>query len=470
MSHRIPLLFVASATLEPGTGFFRQRVTNRLATEDFYLADKGSSLELKDSRYRFAVATYSLDFDAKYLHTYDYAPEQIWGTYRGDLREAAYSAAPYIFRERCYFRVAVRREDGESITAEEAAVLGSTLLFTSTAEPRPPKVFEAEVERAAARIGKLREPGDLALALLTDTHMTVNGTWQDTAANLLALHRKVQLNGIIHLGDLTDGTVSRRLTSFYVKSMLQDMGRLQVPVHIVPGNHDANYFHGNPEVMPLHEQAALYQGHLCPPPPGGGGPSKMVVGGVPLPTYGHKPDPDKTYYYLDWHAKKLRGIFLSAYQNEARPRYGFDLTQIAWVRDTLGTVPQGWQVLVFAHDAPLPELDPWSEEIRNGKLLMQALDNGEPRIMAYIHGHAHADFTYQWRGKKHFPIIAIGCAKCEDMAERKVEGSHTPARVLGEASQELWDILLIKQDASLHFIRFGAGQDRVIAASQMPSP
>ena len=438
-SQTVPLLFTAGAALEPDTGYFQRNVQNRLATEGFYLAGTGSSLDLKDSRYRFAVATYSLEFDAKYLHTYDYAPEQIWSTYRGDCNEATYSTK-YTFRERCYLRVVARRVDGEAITEVEAAGLSSTLLFKSTAEWRSPHIFEAEVEHTADRIGKLWEPGDLALALLTDTHMTVNGTWQDTAANLLALHQKVKLDEIIHLGDLTDGTVSRELTARYVKSMLKDVGKLEVPVHIVLGNHDANYFHGNSEVMSLHEQAAVYQR----------GAARW------------KHDGDKTYYYADYPQHNLRCLYLSAYDNEARPRYGFDLTQIAWVREVLSTVPEDWRVLIFAHDAPLPELDPWSEEIRNGGLMMQALDSSTPQILAYIHGHAHADFTYRWQGKKEFPIIAIGCAKCEDMAERKVEGSFTPARVLGESTQELWDILIIKGSGKLHFVRFGAGCDRTI--------
>lgn len=440
MSRRIPLLFTAGAALRPDTGFFQRNVPNRMATEGFYLADDRSSLELKDTRYRFTVATYSLDFDAKYLHTYDYAPEQIWGTYRGDCSEAAYSAAKYTFRDRCYFRVVAGRADGEAITKAEADGISGALIFTSTAEQRLPHVFEAEVERTADRVGSLRETGDLALALLTDTHMTVNGTWQDTMANLKALQEKVHFDAVVHLGDMTDGTVSKAMTKFYVSSMLEDLGELEIPVHIVPGNHDANYFHGNPEVMPLHEQAALYQG----------GAARW------------KQDCDKTYYYADDPEHTLRCLYLSAYDNEARPRYGFDLTQIAWVREALATVPEGWRVLVFSHDAPLPELDPWSEEIRNGRLLMQALDSCKPQILAYIHGHAHADFTYRWRGKKEFPIIAIGCAKCEDMAERKVEGSFTPARVLGESTQELWDILIVKGSGTLHFIRFGAGRDRDI--------
>lgn len=440
MPQLIPLLFTAGARLQPDTGFFQNGVPNRLATERFYLADDHSTLELKDVRYRFTVATYALEFPEKYLHTYDYAPEQIWGTYKGDLREDSYGMDRYVFKERCYFRVMAKRVDGENITEEEAIGISNTLIFTSTAEERQPCVFEKEVERTASHINKLREPGDLALAILTDTHMTVNGTWQDTAANLLALQTKARLDGIVHLGDLTDGTVSRQLTSLYVQSMLKDMRRLEVPVHIVLGNHDANYFHGNPEVMSLHEQAALYQ-----------------VGAEKW-----KHDRDRTYYYADYPQQKLRCLYLSAYDNAASPRYGFDLTQIAWARETLAKIPEDWRVLIFAHDAPLEELDPWSEEIRNGSLMMQALDNSKAQILAYIHGHAHADYIYHYQGKKSFPIVALGCAKCEDMAERKVEGSFTPARVLGEVTQELWDILIVKGSGKLHFVRFGAGRDRNI--------
>ena len=77
MPRQIPLNFTAGAALERDTGYLLRNINNRMVTEDFYLADLGSSLELNDSRYRFAVATYSLDFDSKYLHTYDYAPDQI---------------------------------------------------------------------------------------------------------------------------------------------------------------------------------------------------------------------------------------------------------------------------------------------------------------------------------------------------------------------------------------------------------
>ena len=411
-----------------------------MATEGFYLADKGTRIRLLDRNYRYAVACYDFEMSDRYIHTYDYAPEQIWGTYDGKSLQKGFREEDYVFSSPCYFRLCLRRVDGETLTDVEATQLSSVLSYSSLHQKRQPKVFAMEVQQVADRVKGFRSDGDLVLALLTDTHATVNGTWQDTAANLQALQEKVHFHGVVHLGDMTDGTVSKAMTKFYVSAMMEDLGKLEVPVHTVLGNHDANYFHGNPEVMPLHEQASFYQAR----------------------TAKWKQDPNKSYYYVDDSEHCLRCLYLSAYDNDARPRYGFDLTQIAWVRESLATVPEGWRVLIFSHDAPLPELDPWSEEIRNGSLLIQALDNSKAQILAYIHGHAHADYIYHYQGKTSFPIVALGCAKCEDMAERKVDGSFTPARVLGEVTQELWDILIVKSSGELHFVRFGAGRDRSI--------
>lgn len=426
--------------LNPENGCLERNHPQLMATEGFYLADKGARIHLLDRRYRYALACYRLEMSDRYIHTYDYAPEQIWGAYELGSLQPDYRAEDYVFTNRCYFRLCLRRVDGESITTAEAEGIAGILAYDSTAIKRKPIVFQDEVQRVVDKVQALRGEGDLRLVLLTDTHATVNGTWQDTAANIKALQEKVKFDALVHLGDMTDGTVSREMTMFYVSYMLEDLKKLKVPVHVVLGNHDANYFHGNPDIMPLHEQAVVYQV----------GASKW------------KQDKDKTYYFADYPEHHLRCLYLSAYQNEAQPRYGFDLTQIAWVRETLKSVPENWRVLVFSHDAPLPELDPWSEEIRNGDLLIKALEGSKAEILAYIHGHAHADYIYRHKGRKEFPIVAVGCAKCEDMTERKVEGSFTPTRVLGEASQELWDILIIKADGKLHFVRFGAGQDRDI--------
>ena len=85
-------------------------------------------------------------------------------------------------------------------------------------------------------------------------------------------------------------------------------------------------------------------------------------------------------------------------------------------------------------------------------------------ILAYIHGHTHADYIYTERA---FPIASIGCAKCEDMTDKKPPGSVTQPRRLGTVSQELWDVLIVKpQKWRIECIRFGAGENRQIIGKE----
>ena len=118
---------------------------------------------------------------------------------------------------------------------------------------------------------------------------------------------------------------------------------------------------------------------------------------------------------------------------------------------------------MFSHVPLLPEMHYWSSEIRNSGEMLNVLEkyvNSGGRILGYIHGHNHADqinLTYQ------FPIISIGCAKCEDFKDKKPRDSITYDRKRGTVTQELWDILLVNMRKNcLDFVRFGAGEDRRI--------
>jgi hypothetical protein len=119
-------------------------------------------------------------------------------------------------------------------------------------------------------------------------------------------------------------------------------------------------------------------------------------------------------------------------------------------------MPEGYRALIFSHLPPLVELQVWTDHIRGGAELVEIL--GRHRIAAYLNGHNHADHVH--RGLS-FPIISIGCAKPEYFLEYKPAGSTRPMRRLGEASQELWDALLVSPGGErLEFLRFGAGEDR----------
>lgn len=305
----------------------------------------------------------------KWIYTYDYAPNQVWEEWR--------MSSP------------------------------------------PAKWLDDECEALSKRINKSL----LKFALLADSHYTINGTWEDTAYSLQKLHRLNQLDGVIHLGDLTDGMLSAVKTKEMESIVKNDLQSLGIPVYLVPGNHDYNYFKGNPEL--------IY--------------------------------PDKPQYYVDYNQQKLRLIFIDSFDPKEQFRYGFTDYCIHWLESVLFHMPKDYVGIVFSHVPPLVRLQVWAKEIRNREKLMNVLNPYAHRILAYINGHNHCDhlFNELYNGK--FPIISINCAKCEYFLEHKPEGAVTPYRELGSRTQESFDIMQIDtENCEIYFTRFGAGNDRMV--------
>lgn len=288
---------------------------------------------------------------------------------------------------------------------------------------------------------------NLKLCLLTDTHYTENGTWEHTAENIRRTLGKAgtanadsraAVNGsavdaIIHLGDFTDGTESKEVTSRYVNTILSDLKKNGVPVYATVGNHDYNFFRGNTERFTKAEVLEVLQ-------------------------------LEAEYYYKDFVEYGIRCLFLYSYDADTPVRYGFPDREIAWVKKTLEETPQGYKVIVFCHTAPLYFLDFWSRIIWNGEQLVEILEEynakSDRQVLAYIHGHTHADYIYNGSS---FPIISIGCNKCEQLIDKIPKGSYAYAREAGTDTQDLWDVLEVDAVRQIfHFKRFGAGKDRVV--------
>lgn len=412
-----------------------------MATDDYYYADAGTTIQLLDSTYLYAVATYSLERDMTMAYEYKYLPDGAWVRYNYDLTPDSYGQADYQFVNSCYYRICIKRQDGADLTEQEANSVDTFFQvrpFVSLEPPNSPLAdcFYQEQVAVCRRVEAAVEDETevLKLILLTDTHYLLNGTWPDTTRNVAAMVEKIQPQAIVHLGDLTDGTASKRRTLTYANRVLGDLKANRVPVWLTLGNHDANYFRNNPEVMTITEQSKAYLEQELP------------------------------YYYQDLDKKQLRLIFLHSYDNENIHRYGFLDTEVNWLAQVLADTPSDWQIILFCHDAPLAEMDYWADRIYNGDkiigLLEQQSANQSGRIVAYIHGHSHSDHIDR---RYRFPIVSIGCNKFEDFKTYKPEGFVTPDRRLGYASQELFDIMLYdRSHQRLAFIRFGAGEDRII--------
>lgn len=432
-----------------------------MATEFFYPVSKGDYIECIHKDYVFAVATFSKEREDKYFYTYDYKTDSAWLTYRQDLKPDSYSRDTYVFKEEGYCRICVKRADGMEITRKDADKINSILAFYAEVKTYQEKeCFKPEIEDTVNKVRKISEDCVdseqnsfitdkelLSFVLLTDSHYTVNGTWEDTADNIKKVLARlegnedgnalegssVNINGIVHLGDLTDGMTTKKVTSAYTERMMDDLCQNGLPVYVTLGNHDSNYFRGNKQRFTMEEQRELY--------------------GLA-----------REYYYRDFVSQKIRCLFLSSYDADTPVRYGFSDEEVQWVKETLNETPMGYKVLVFSHEAPLDILDYWARIVRNGKKLLQVLEEYNARedaqILAYIHGHTHAECVYHGSS---FPIISIGCNKCEYFTDKKPENSYTFKRVPNTVTQDLWDVLLIDgENQKLHFVRFGAGEDRVV--------
>ena len=422
-------------------------VTNspkHMASEHLYKAVEGNRISLHSDEYIYAIAIFSLERDMKYIYTYDYQSESNWTTYTQNLTPDSYTDQEYIFEEECYFRVCLKRRDGRDIIDSDA-YKGSKALRYEVKEKKTEikQCFKEEIKKTAQDILTLRD-GLLTFCIITDTHYTVNGTWEDTALNIQAVHEQVYFDAIVHLGDVTDGITSAKITSDYVTTVLGDLRANKIPVRMAIGNHDSNYFRGNPDKFTIEEQIKLYldkNSELSAP-----------------------------YYYVDYENYNLRCLFLHSFDNAAPIRYGFTDEAVEWVRDTLEDM-EGGNVLIFSHLAPFTELDYWSYLIRNGEKLMDILEEYNHKenyhVLGYFYGHTHADAVYD---KCSFPLVSIACNKCEYFIDKKPEGCTVPKRKLNTVTQDLWDTLILDiKEEKIHLIRFGAGADRIIDCSKKKS-
>lgn len=430
--------------IDAETGRMVKESPYHMASRIIYHAKKGDRIVVKDWAFLLGVATYGCDVPEEYMYTYMYEEEQNWGRYQKDFSEESFSTRDYVFLEDCYFRICLRKEDGNWCIPEDANRINEILEFHSETESVEHSCFSQEVRKTADTVHAcVAEGKSLVFALLTDSHYVVNGTWEDTLHNLECVHQKVDFDGIIHLGDLQDGMLDKKMCRRIASKCINDMRSICEPVYLAIGNHDTNYFKGNQEWLTEEEQYGIYGRY-----------NDRYV----------KRNGTDSWYYVDYEHVGLRMIFLASFNHRENLRYGFPLEEVAWVRRVLAETPNGYKVLVFSHDAPLARLDYWASEIRNGERLMQVLETYHNQqgnvILGYIHGHTHADYVYEERS---FPIISVGCSKCEYFSDKKPEGSIRYMRKLNDVTQDLWDVLVVTPDKKkLEFVRFGAGENRCV--------
>jgi len=423
----------AGMKIRAGDGCEELGHAEMLSTPLFYYANPGDKITLLNTAYKFNIATYRSQVEQRWIYTYDYAPDQNWTIYNGDLSGDSYRQKEYIFENNVYFRICLRKVNGEFFDGTED--INKILAFheTSTLTPAVKQGEKKqwiidEAQRVVNQVNDHRENEDNIFILLTDTHYNVNGTWDDTSNAIDQICQEIKPNGIIHLGDMTDGMVTGAVTKHYVKIILSDLKSHGIPVWITLGNHDTNYFRKNPEPFTDEQIKELYFNN------------------------------NEKRYYIDLPAMRL--IFLDSYDYKEEFRYGYSNECVSWLESILESTPLKSKVLVFSHLPPVTRLQFWTNNLRGENEITEILNKHTNKIIAWINGHNHAD---RLDSAENYPIVSIANAKCEAFTEIKTEGFITPERKLNDITQEAFDILIVNPEKeAIRFIRFGAGKDRII--------
>ncbi len=392
-----------------------------------YFAARGTKLVPVSEDVRFKVYFYRPAIPPELIHTYSYHAETNWTTFCPEFSDSDWAMGERVLPEDGFIRVALPAGRQGMLWTE------SIRMEEPQREEQPvPGWMERQVRSLKKRTEQCRQEGDLLLLLLADTHYAVGCIWPETLRSLQLAAQELHPDAVVHLGDFTDGLLPRKYTEMLANMLLSDLEGVCGKLYCCTGNHDRNYFRGNPDAMTREECTALYLREKEP------------------------------WYFADYPEKKLRLLFLDSFDPVEKERYGFTAAEVRWVRRTLRRTPKGYRVILFSHVPPVAEIHVWSDTIRNQERMLRSVERFHLRrggaVLTWIHGHSHADQVY--RGRK-FPVIGIGCSKLEDFTDHKPEKAVTYPREQHTETQELWDAVLVHPGTGgLDFLRFGAGEDR----------
>lgn len=390
--------YTTGYTIDTRTGMAR-RCEDAACTLHFYHAFPKDRLWLTEDAYEYMVLEYESKVEDKYIYSYSYQPEESWTVYREDPQKSFYTKEPFVFERECYFRLNIRKlseaDYKDEIPVKWERAEGVQNISEKLENISGQEIFQNEIEDTITKGRKQVGEKDIAFITISDTHYTINGTWNNTH-------------------------------------------HLNTPLYYVIGNHDYNYFHQNPEPFSKKEMLGLY--------------------------FKENEEQKELYYYRDFEKQQLRIFFLESFSPKETIRYGFPEEELDWLEKMLTKLPANWYVLLFSHVPPTARLHYWSSNIRGSRRLLQMLrffqSRTKGKLLGFIHGHNHTDAVDYQEG---FPIISIGCGKCEYYPGKKPAGAKAFPRCLDSVSQELWDIMIVSTEKrTIDFIRFGAGEDRHI--------
>ena len=313
-----------------------------------------------------------------------------------------------------------------------------------------------EIKDTAQKVKALTKEPALVFFLCSDVHYNTVKTDNrlkldsvtDMTTNMAALKKQIQVDGLICLGDIVDAKPPTKMDETkqqidYVMKRLQGVG---VPLIYSMGNHDDNRYISRKDgtVLTPQQIESMFMRYTLP--------NKVI-----------DPSMNGLNYYVDYDRLKIRVFVVDS--NYQKPEdgfhwsHGFSDNTVAWFSNCLNEVPKGWSVLVLTHRRLVQNKNPGKKWIYNQMKMVETVNNfiaNGGTYIATISGHIHRDYSHS----KPFLEFSVAAQKCQNIEAKKGK-ALAPERKLNTASEDLWDVLVIRpQSRKINTVRFGAGDDR----------
>lgn len=349
----------------------------------------------------------------------------------------------YEFSSACRFIIVLKEENDATITP---ANYTSTVYVTHPSSLKDTgyevkDYYLSEIETTIASVKECLTEPCLVFPMVSDIHY-LHAPEQPTSIdfcvnNMRALAEELTFNFVTCLGDMIEGDTPQKESFVRADHVLDKFKSIGIPFYPTIGNHDDNRY----ESGATFNQEQLRRAYL-------------------RHTYDVSYDPSVsmkgTSYYKDFEELGLRCFFLTSNTNGA---YGYSDDTCTWFETAVTNCPH--RFLVFTHISPVPAqnygqkygTDTGSTRIRT------ACINSDKFIMLFS-GHNHYDASFI----EPFLSFTMNCQKFEltnGDASLWAEGAVKPTRVVGEASEDCFDIVVVRPTSKkINRIRFGAGDDQ----------
>ena len=309
----------------------------------------------------------------------------------------------------------------------------SLLTCFSSCDPLPneeivqelPTYYHAYLDARAKEIISCKEQMEECEAFfwITDIHWEPDLNARKAPAMIRYLANQTGIDKILNGGDTGNSSV---ICSNAIDRLREAIGANSV--YTVNGNHETN--DASRYERPFERVHRALRGHC----------SDIVYG-----------DKNKSYFYFENAASKVRYIGLSTYglfiDNQYEDAYTDE--QLQWFTQTALNVPEGWTIMIFTHALYVVSSQTNQMYVISQKVV-DAIDNyqGKGKIACVLMGHSHVDRVHI--GKTGVPYILSQCDRTEPY-----RGDINMERVSGTLSENHFEVVLIdkkKQDIRLYAI------------------